>query len=129
MKSDENPLIVVGLGISGLMVAYIAQKRNPGRRIIGIERDNDSGGYLSGSFGVCRSWLGGGKEWEWSRGVWADIEEEVGQLVKPTGGLIIKQKNGCLSQGDTQRYKDINIDEDKEIVKNIGKDNGGIIYS
>ena len=69
---------MVGLGISGLCVAYLLAKK--GKSVIGLEKNSTSGGYMTGSYGTTRAYMEYGT-WTEAKAFWQELEKESNQTL------------------------------------------------
>jgi sarcosine oxidase len=83
MNKNEYDTIIVGLGCFGLGTAYYLSKM--GQKVLGLERNNDSGLIGSGSTGYGRIWRLCHNEDRYMHmqlealEIWRDIEKVTGQ--------------------------------------------------
>jgi flavin-dependent dehydrogenase len=61
----EYDVVVIGLGIAGLTFIYELLNKKQGLKIIGLEKNSESGAYLSGSYGHTRSYFERPNDPEW----------------------------------------------------------------
>ena len=60
-NAHEYDAIVVGLGVSGLMITYLLSKE--GKSVLAFDKESHSGTIMTGSYGQTRGYSNAEKGW------------------------------------------------------------------